>query len=107
MCKCGNILSINNKNAPPLKKPTKAGTHGVVLLSSAISIAGFSSDQKLAAIITPAANPNIEFKIRLSIVLKKKTIDAPNAVTPQVNKVAISASKMGLYSSKESRFIFV
>ncbi len=106
-CKCGKSLSINNKNAPPERKPTIAGTQGIEPFAVAISIEGLSSDQKLAAIITPAAKPNIEFKIRLSIVLKKNTMDAPKAVIDQVNRVAISAIITGLYSRSQSNFILL
>jgi peroxiredoxin len=41
------------------------------------------------------------------MVLKKKTIDDPRAVTPQVNKVAKRASNTGLYSTKKSSFIVI
>jgi hypothetical protein len=37
--------------------------------------------------------------------LKKNTIDAPSAVRPQVNKVAKSAKRTGLYWKKKLRFI--
>ena len=73
--------------------------------ASAISIAGFSSDQKLAAIITPAANPSIELSTLLLIDLKKNTMAAPKAVTPQVKSVAKSARSTGFISSNESNFI--
>ena len=53
-----------------------------------VSIAGLSKDQKLAAIITPAPNPNIEFNILFFTSLKKNATLAPNAVMDQVNKVA-------------------
>jgi len=72
---------------------------------SLISIAGSNNDQKLAAIITPAAKPNIEFKIFSFIDLKKKTIAAPSAVTNQVNRVAINASNTGLYAKSPSIFL--
>jgi hypothetical protein len=61
-----------------------------------ISIAGCNKDQKLAAIITPAANPNIELRIFWFIDLKKNTVEDPNAVKNQVKIVAPSASKTGL-----------
>ncbi|MPN21373.1 hypothetical protein SDC9_168752 [bioreactor metagenome] len=54
-------------------------------------MAGAKRDQKLAAIITPAANPIIASKTFLFIFLKKNTNAAPSAVTPQVNKVASNA----------------
>ena len=65
-------------------------------LSLAMSMAGASSDQKEAAIITPAAKPSIASSTRRSTVLKRKTIAAPSAVTPQVKQVAIRASQTGL-----------
>ncbi|HRC67199.1 MAG TPA: hypothetical protein PK976_04600, partial [Bacteroidales bacterium] len=66
---------------------------------------GFNNDQKLAAIITPAANPNMELSTFLLMLLKKNTMDAPNAVISHVNNVAIKASKAGLYCNKLSYFI--
>ena len=87
-----------SRNAPPARNPTTAGTQEMPPCSSDISMAGANNDQKLAAIITPAAKPSIEFKTFCSIFLKKKTIDAPKAVTPHVNKAAINASNTGLVS---------
>ncbi len=66
--------------APPERNPITAGIQGMLPFSSAIAIAGLSSDQKLAAIMMPAANPSMEFKIFLFMDLKKKTIAAPMAV---------------------------
>jgi hypothetical protein len=54
------------------------------------------SDQQLAAIITPAANPSMPSSNFLFMVLKKKTIPAPRAVTNQVNMVAVNACQIGL-----------
>jgi hypothetical protein len=65
-------------------------------------MAGAKSDQKLAAIITPAANPNIAFNTLMLISLKKKTRDAPRAVTNQVNNPANKASRTGGYANKNS-----
>jgi len=56
---------------------------------------GESSDQKLAAIMTPAANPSIESSTFLLIPLKKNTSAAPKAVTNQVNRVAKKALHTG------------
>ena len=39
------------------------------------------------------------------MVLKKKTIDDPNAVTAHVKRVANNANKTGLYSNRNSKFI--
>ena len=49
-------------------------------------MAGASSDQKLAAIMTPAAKPSIASSSLRLTVLKKKTTAAPRAVTPQVKQ---------------------
>jgi hypothetical protein len=62
---------------------------------SDMSIAGANSDQKLAAIITPAAKPSMASRTFLLMVLKKKTTPAPAAVTAQVKQVANSAWMMG------------
>ena len=47
-CRCGSRLSISQRKAPPSRKPTTAGIQPGCPLASAISIAGASSDQKLA-----------------------------------------------------------
>lgn len=52
-----------------------------------ISIAGFRSDQKLAAIMTPAAKPSIVSKTQSLMVLKKSTKLEPTAVMNQVKSV--------------------
>ncbi len=44
---------------PPRRNPMKGGSHPGYPSSSDIDIAGARSDQKLAAIITPPANPSI------------------------------------------------
>src|SRR5688572_31670740 len=64
-------------------------------ISSDISIAGLSSDQKLAAIITPAVKPSaVSSALRLTS-RKKNTAPAPRAVRPQVNVDAASACITG------------
>jgi len=71
--------------------PMTALNHGVWPNCSAISIPGAKRDQKLAAIITPAAKPKVE-SINLGfIVFDMNTNAAPAAVMPHVNKVANSA----------------
>ena len=70
-CICGNVLSAAYKNSPPNPKPILTTSHGISPFSSARAIAGSSNDQKLAAIITPEANPNIVFRTFLLISLKK------------------------------------
>lgn len=57
----------------------------------ASSMAGESSDQKEAAVITPAAKPSMESSTVLLTSRKKNTSAAPSAVTDQVNMVASSA----------------
>ena len=56
-----------------------------------IEMAGASRDQKLAAIMTPAAKPSIRSRILRPGCRKIKTVAAPAAVTPQVNRVATRA----------------
>ena len=53
--------SINLKKNPPTKNPTAAGKKDQIPypLSSALVMAGANSDQKDAAIMTPAAKPFI------------------------------------------------
>ena len=92
---------MNNKT-PPLKKPKKAINQAHIFKFSAISILGESKDQNEAAIITPAAKPNMESKMVLLTFLKAKTIVAPRAVIPQVNKVAIKACIVGFKLIKNS-----
>ena len=72
---------------PPAKKPIVAGCQE----PSAIAMAGASSDQKLAAIMTPAARPSIRSSSLRLNVLVNRTGKAPTAVTPQVNRVPNSA----------------
>ena len=59
--------------------------------SSDKSIAGAKSDQKDAAIITPALKPNMVFNTFLFTFLKKQTVSEPKAVIPHVNSVASNA----------------
>lgn len=59
--------------------------------SSDNSIAGANSDQKDAAIITPALKPKIVFNTFRLTSLKKHTVSEPNAVIPHVNIVANNA----------------
>ena len=56
---------------------------------------GASSDQKLAAIMTPAANASIASRSLRLTFLVPNTSDAPSAVTPQVNIVAKNACNRG------------
>src|SRR5690554_5789177 len=91
-----------NRNSPPPMNPAAATTHGVKPISAARSRPGLISDQKLAAIMTPAAKPSIVSKTFLLMVLKKNTREAPSAVTPHVKSVANSACVVGSNRSKNS-----
>src|SRR5688572_10360647 len=104
-CKCGNTLSTANKNKPPSKNPTAAGNHEGKELPFAISMDGASNDQKLAAIITPAAKPSIPSKNLRLTCLKKKTRLAPNAVTNHVKQVARNACQIGFNPENHSIII--
>jgi hypothetical protein len=83
--------SIILKLIPPSKKPITAGIHGYLETSCDISIAGAKSDQKLAAIITPAAKPSIISSVLRFKLLNMKTIAEPSAVTNNVKHVAKKA----------------
>ena len=86
------ILSEIHINTAPHKKPPVATRKaGVPSMLSALSMAGCSNDQKLAATMTPAANPSIRFSVFPLGVLKKTTVAAPRAVTDQVPNVATRA----------------
>ena len=58
-------------------------------------MAGASSDQKLAAIMTPAANPSIASSSLRGTFLVPNTSAAPSAVIPHVKHVARSACTTG------------
>ncbi len=98
-CMCGSTRSRPRSMTPPARKPISGGSHiGSGETSSAISMAGASSDQKLAAIITPAAKPSIvSSSLRLTVRVRK-TVAAPRAVMPQVKPVASRACKTGCRS---------
>jgi hypothetical protein len=80
----------------PAANPTAAGIqlHPGYSLSE-ISMEGASSDQKLAATITPPVNPSIGSRTERCMVRKKKTMEAPKAVTNQVKVVANTADQIG------------
>ena len=79
---------------------------------STVAIAGESSDQKLAAIMTPPVNPKHISKTFLLLDLKRNTKLAPIAVKIHVNKPPIRACKIGdclinhLYNSYSSILIY-
>ena len=85
------ILSPLKSSNPPAIKPIVTISQGTIFKFRAISIAGEINEKKDAAIMTPAANPSIASITPFLIFLKKNTKEAPKAVTPQVNVVAISA----------------
>ena len=88
-------LSESHIKTAPLKNPAVATAYaGVSSVCSARSIAGWSKDQKLAAIMTPAEKPSIRFSRDGLVFLKKTTVAAPRAVTDHVPSVAISAIKI-------------
>ena len=73
------------------RNPMTGGTHEGRAPASESSMAGARSDQKLAAIITPAANPSDRSSSRRLTCDVKKTVAAPSAVTPQVKSDATRA----------------
>ena len=84
------MSSPRSRNAPS-RNPTAAGIHGIMPSSSDMAMEGASSDQKLAAIITPAAKPSMTSRARREGWRARNTTAAPRAVTLHVNVVAISA----------------
>ena len=99
---CGRTLSIANINNAPSPKPRAAGITLIKPSPSLISIAGDNRLQKLAATITPPVNPSIPSRAILLIVLNKKTVEAPKAVIPHVNRVAYKAPTTGFKPEKYS-----
>ena len=85
MCRWGSRESSATRNATPSKKPPAAGIQPICPSSSACSMAGLSSDQTLAAIITPAAKPRKMWCMSLRSPRKKKTTAEPAVVISQVN----------------------
>jgi hypothetical protein len=91
----GSTRSKLRKKKPPARNPMTGGTQTGSEPAAESSIAGAKSDQKLAAIMTPAAKPSIESRSLRGTFLVPNTKDAPAAVIPQVNIVAKSACKTG------------
>ncbi len=89
------MQSTAQRNAPPRRNPTVAGNQAGNPWAREISIAGARSDQKLAAIITPAAKPIIESRTTRFMSRKRKTTLAPSAVTAQVKRHASNACMAG------------
>ena len=88
-------MSIPRSATPPSRNPITAGNQSASACPVDISMAGASSDQKLAAIITPPANPSIVSSSRRLKVRVRNTVAAPRAVRPQVKPVASSACTTG------------
>ena len=80
MCWCGMIVSRNSRKQTPAANPVSTG-HVLPMPSPTCSNAGCNSDQKLAATITPDANPSIALFVFSVIPLRIiSTIAAPSAV---------------------------
>ena len=90
-----NTLSPTKSNRPPDIKLVAITNIIFIFRVSASDMAGDNSDQKEAAIITPAAEPNIASNIFLFMFLKNITRPAPRAVIEKVNIQAIKACNMG------------
>lgn len=85
------ILSPQNRRRPPDNTPRETINHEINLRFSAISKAGESKLQNVAASITPADNPSIASMVFLFTFLNKNTTAAPRDVIPHVNNDAIKA----------------
>jgi hypothetical protein len=94
-CRWGSTRSSALRKMPPARKPIRGGIHMGSGPPRDSSMEGASSDQKLAAIMTPAANASIASSSLRSTCLVPNTSAAPRAVTPQVNVVARSACNTG------------
>ena len=81
MCRCGMISSSKSRKPMPSRKPAAAGSHSIPPCAAVSSIAGMSSDQTDAAIITPEAKPSRAF-CRAGFIspLRKNAIAAPSVV---------------------------
>ena len=80
MCWCGMMLSRSNRKQIPAAKPARTG-HEFENPSPLCSNAGWSKDQKLAATITPEANPSMAL-LSIPDILSRNmnTIAAPITV---------------------------
>ena len=83
ICRWGTRLSSSRRNPMPSKNPAAAGSQLKELFSSDISMAGISSDQTEAAIITPEANPRSSFSSLLFISCFMKNTMAEPKVVPK------------------------
>ena len=75
-------------NKAPNPNPTAAGITLINPSPGLISMPGANKLQKLAATMTPPVKPSMPSNTARFIPFTKKTKEAPNAVSPQVNKVA-------------------
>jgi hypothetical protein len=88
----GTNRSARLRKIPPIARPIAAGNQaGSVPCTLVISIAGTSSDQKLAAIITPAAKPIIPLKSFWFTSRATKQTAAPSGVRVHVKIPARNA----------------
>ena len=83
-------------------KPMSGGIQSGRDPSAESDIDGARSDQKLAAIMTPAANPSIASSTLRGTFFVPNTSAAPSAVSPHVNMVASSACTIGDNPAKRS-----
>jgi hypothetical protein len=91
------IISQTTMKHPPSIKPAAGISH-----EPSSSMAGAKSDQKDAAVITPAANPIIRSSSLWFISRIKKTSAAPQAVTKYVKHVAKKPCQTGLSSKNHA-----
>jgi hypothetical protein len=82
-------------------------SHGIIPICIESEIEGARRDQKLAAVITPAAKPKEPSKYLRLTLLVKKTADAPRAVRAQVKSVATRACMTGCKPSRYWSMEFV
>ena len=100
-CRWGSSESSSTRKATPRRKPPAAGTQPICPSFSACSMAGFRSDQTLAAIMTPAANPRKIWCMSLRSLRKKKTTADPAVVMSQVKPRPSAAQVSARTSSGE------
>jgi hypothetical protein len=98
----GMSLSMLQRKTPPARKPMAGGIQGIPPVASVRAMAGARSDQKEAAIITPAAKPSMPSRSLRLTVRKKKTQAAPAAVSSQVKRQAQKACSRTGSSAKAS-----
>ena len=82
-------------NKPPKRKPILTTIQLIWFCLKDKSIAGFSKEKKLLAIIIPAPKDKKQSNTFFDILLKIKTVHAPNRLLKYVNVVASNASIIG------------